>query len=202
MRNLSEDRPRNSSGGQERRPGMRRREFLAALGGGITVLLVEDELFAQESGRGGGRQVSQEVSAWLHIGEDGVVTAYTGKVEVGQNARTSLTAAVAEELRVPVASVQFVMGDTDLTPYDGGTVGSQTSPRMFPQIRNAAATAREMLVELAARKWGVDRATVAIANGKVTAGSHSAGFGELTQGQKLVQTIPSKIGRASCRERV
>jgi isoquinoline 1-oxidoreductase len=170
---------------------MTRRDFLAALGGGITVLLVEDELFAQESGRGGGRQVSQEVSAWLHIGEDGMVTAYTGKVEVGQNARTSLTAAVAEELRVPVASVHFVMGDTDQTPYDGGTVGSQTSPRMFPQIRNAAATAREMLVDLAARKWNVERATVAIANGKVTTGSHSAGFGELTQGQKLLQTIPS-----------
>jgi len=84
-----------------------------------------------------------------------------------------------------------VMGDTDQTPYDGGTVGSSTSPRMFPQIRNAAATAREMLVDVAARKWGVDRAAVAIANGKATAGSRSAGFGELTQGQKLVQTIPA-----------
>jgi isoquinoline 1-oxidoreductase len=170
---------------------MTRRDFLATLGGGITVLLVEDDIFAQESGRGGNRQVSQEVGAWLHIGEDGAVTAYTGKVEVGQNARTSLTAAVAEELHVPVASVHFVMGDTDLTPYDGGTVGSQTSPRMFPQIRNAAATAREMLVDLAAQKWSVDRATVAVANGKVTSGSHTAGFGELTQGQKLVHTIPS-----------
>src|ERR1035441_1727282 len=94
MRHLSEDRPRNSSGGRERRPRMTRRDFLATLGGGITVLLVEDDIFAQESGRGGNRQVSQEVGAWLHIGEDGAVTAYTGKVEVGQNARTSLTAAV------------------------------------------------------------------------------------------------------------
>jgi isoquinoline 1-oxidoreductase len=170
---------------------MTRRDFLAALGGGITVLLVEDDIYAQESGRGGNRQAPQEVSAWLHIGEDGMVTAYTGKVEVGQNARTSLTAAVAEELRAPVASIGFVMGDTDRTPYDGGTTGSSTSPRMFPQIRNAAATAREMLVDLAARKWNVDRAAVTVANGKVTSGSHSAGFGELTQGQKLVQTIPS-----------
>src|ERR1039458_9252876 len=83
------------------------------------------------------------------------------------------------------------MGDTDLTPYDGGTVGSQTSPRMFPQIRNAAATAREMLLDLAARKWNVGRDPVPVANGKVTSGSHTAGFGELTQGQKLVRTIPS-----------
>jgi len=170
---------------------MTRRDFLATLGGGITVLLVEDDINAQESGRGGARQVSQEVSAWLHIGEDGAVTAYTGKVEVGQNARTSLTAAVAEELRTPVGSIHFVMGDTDQTPYDGGTTGSSTSPRMFPQIRNAAATAREMLADLAAQKWSVDRAGVSVADGRVTSGSHSAGFGELTQGQKLVHTIPA-----------
>jgi isoquinoline 1-oxidoreductase len=177
---------------------MTRRDFIAALGCGVTVLIVEeDDIFAQESGRGGARQVSQEVSAWLHIGEDGTVTAYTGKVEVGQNARTSLTAAVAEEVRVPVASVRFVMGDTDLTPYDGGTVGSQTSPRMFPQIRSAAATAREMLVDLAARKWSVNRATITVADGKVTSGAHTAGFGELTQGQKLVQTIPSSAAVTS-----
>jgi isoquinoline 1-oxidoreductase len=170
---------------------MTRRDFLAALGGGITVLIVEDDIYAQESGRGGRGQVSQEVSAWLHIGEDGAVTAYTGKVEIGQNARTSLTAAVAEELRTPVASIQFVMGDTDLTPYDGGTTGSSTSPRMFPQIRNAAATAREMLVDLAAEKWNVDRASAKVADGKVSSGAHTAGFGELTHGQKLVRTIPA-----------
>ena len=129
----------------------------------------------------------QDVGAWLHIGEDGVVTAYTGKVEVGQNSRTSLTAAVAEELRVPVASVRFIMGDTALTPFDGGTAGSGTTPNMWPQIRRAAATAREMLLDLAAQKWNADRASISIANGKVTSGSHTAGFGELTQGQKLRQ---------------
>jgi isoquinoline 1-oxidoreductase len=170
---------------------MTRRDFLAALGGGITVLLVEEDVLAQESGRGGNRQAPQEVNAWLHIGEDGMVTAYTGKVEIGQNARTSLSAAVAEELRVPIASVRFVMGDTDLTPYDGGTAGSSTSPRMFPQIRNAAATAREILVDLAAQKWNVDRGAVTIADGKAASGGHTAGFGELTRGQELVRTIPS-----------
>lgn len=175
---------------------MKRRDFLAALGGGITVLIVKDDMLAQESGRGGNRQAPQDVAAWLHIGEDGAVTAFTGKVEVGQNARTSLSAAVAEELRVPVASVGFVMGDTDLTPYDGGTVGSQTSPRMFPQIRNAAATAREMLLDLAAQKWNVDRATVTVADGKLISGSHMAGFGDLTQGRKLVRTIPSNPATA------
>src|ERR1043165_9669856 len=173
---------------------MNRREFLAALGGGIVVLLVDDS-DAQESGGGARRGTNQAapsaLSAWLHIAENGQVTVYTGKVEVGQNSRTSLTAAVAEELRAPVESIHMVMGDTALTPYDMGTFGSQTTPRMWPQIRKAAATAREMLIDLAGQKWSVDRATVSVANGKVSAGSHSAGFGELTRGQKLTQTIPT-----------
>ena len=112
-------------------------------------------------------------------------------MEVGQNARTSLTQAVAEELRAPVASIRMVMGDTALTPFDMGTFGSQTTPRMWPQIRKAAATAREMLVDLAAQKWKVERSSITVADGKVTAGSHSAGFGELTHGQKLTRTIPT-----------
>src|SRR5262249_54915530 len=145
---------------------------------------------------GGARRGTNEpapaaLSAWLHIGEDGMVTVYTGKVEVGQNARTSLSQAAAEELHAPVASIRMVMGDTALTPFDMGTFGSQTTPRMWPQIRKGAATAREMLIDLAAQKWSVDRAAVSVVNGKVTAGAHGAGFGELTQGQKLTRTIPT-----------
>jgi nicotinate dehydrogenase subunit B len=173
---------------------MRRRDFFAVLGGGILVLLVDDS-DAQEAG-GGARRGTNEpaptaLSAWLHIGEDGRVTVYTGKVEVGQNARTSLTQAVAEELRTPVSSIRMVMGDTGLTPYDMGTFGSQTTPRMWPQIRKASATAREMLIDLASRQWSVERGAVKIADGRITAGSQSAGFGELTKGQKLQQTIPT-----------
>ena len=138
---------------------MKRRDFFAVMGGGIVVLL-DDEIYAQETGgprRGAAGAVPVEIGAWLHIGETGVVTVYTGKVEVGQNARTSLTQAVVEELHAPVASVQMVMADTDLTPFDIGTVGSMTTPRMWPQIRQAAAAAREMLLDLAAQKWNVDR---------------------------------------------
>jgi isoquinoline 1-oxidoreductase len=170
-----------------------RRDFITALGGGIVVVLIADDSDAQEAGGGARRgtrePVPQQVSAWLHIGEDGTVTAYTGKVEVGQNSRTSLTQAVAEELHVPVASIRMIMGDTTQTPFDMGTFGSQTTPQMWPQMRKAAASAREMLVDLASQKWMVERASVSIANGKVTSGSRSAGFGELTHGEKLTQTI-------------
>jgi nicotinate dehydrogenase subunit B len=176
---------------------MRRRDFFAVLGGGIVVLLIADDADAQESGGGARRglreQAPGQVSAWLHIGETGAVTAFTGKVEVGQNARTSLTQAIAEELRAPVASISMVMGDTALTPYDMGTFGSRTTPTMWPQMGKAAAAAREMLTDLAAKKWAVDRSSIKVANGRVTAGARSAGFGELTHGEKLELSIPASV---------
>ena len=176
---------------------MRRRDFFAVLGGGIVVLLIADDADAQESGGGARRGMREavpgEVSAWLHISEAGAITVYTGKVEVGQNARTSLTQAVAEELRAPMASISMVMGDTALTPYDMGTFGSRTTPTMWPQMRKAAAAAREMLIDLAARKWAVDRASISVVHGRITAGSRSAGFGELTHGEKLEKAIPASV---------
>src|SRR5271154_6814646 len=129
-----------------------RRGFFKTLGGGIVVasFLTNASLAnadAQESGGGrrGGQSAPKEISAWLHIDRNGAVTAYTGKVEVGQNARTSLTQAVAEELGAPMSSIEMVMGDTERTPFDMGTFGSMTTPQMIPQLRKAAAAARQML---------------------------------------------------------
>jgi nicotinate dehydrogenase subunit B len=177
--------------------GLSRRDFFALLGGGIIVLLIADDSDAQETGGGARRgmreQAPEQVGAWLHIGESGAVTVFTGKVEVGQNARTSLTQAVAEELRAPADSIHMVMGDTDLTPYDMGTFGSRTTPTMWPQIRKAAAAAREMLIDLAAQNWNVDRSSISVSNGRVTAGARSTNFGELTQGQKLTKSIPASV---------
>src|SRR5690348_13404469 len=104
-----------------------RRGFLKTLGGGILVLLTPDhDSFAQESGRHrkSSEDLPKNIGAWLHIAPDGTITAFTGKAEVGQNIRTSLTQAVADELRCSPASVHLVMGDTALTPWDMGTFGS------------------------------------------------------------------------------
>jgi isoquinoline 1-oxidoreductase len=117
------------------RPEVTRRDFFKTLGSGVMVVFLAPAVLAQEAGtagrggRGGrgGQAVPADISAWLHIGEDGTVTVFTGKTEVGQNIRTSLTQAVAEELRVGVAAIKMVMADTDLVPYDAGTFGSQTT---------------------------------------------------------------------------
>lgn len=164
--------------------GPSRRELLKALGGGMLVAVFGPPVLAQESGRqAGGAQSPRTVAAWLHIGTDGRVTIFTGKVELGQNARTNLTQAAAEELRLPMAAVDVVMGDTDLCPFDQGTFGSQTTPRMVPQIRRAAATAREALIDLAAKKLNVDRANLKAAAGKISqsGGTASATYGELAK---------------------
>lgn len=176
-----------------------RRDFFKGLGGGVLILFaLKDARAQQESGggrRGGGRTAPQEISAWLHIGEDGIITVYTGKVEVGQDIRTSLSQVVAEELRVPVAMIRMVMGDTDLTPYDAGTFGSQTTPTMSPRLRKAAAAAREMLLDLAAEQGKADRTAFVVADGKVTNPKtrQSFTFGQLTKGQKLAKAVNDSI---------
>ncbi len=107
------------------------------------------------------------LAARLHIGKNGVATVLTGKVECGQGSRSELTQAAAEELRLPVERIELVMADTELTPNDGMTAGSGTTPRTVPAIRQAAATARNLLVALACKSWGVDPAEVEVSDGKV-----------------------------------
>ena len=163
---------------------LERRDFLrifATVGGGLLVVASMPDAAAQESGRGGGsNRASAELNAWLHIDERGGITAFTGKTEIGQNIRTSLAQTVADELGVPVMSVKMLMADTDLTPYDAGTFGSQTTPRMAPQLARAAATARELLLAEAATRWNVDRATLVVRDGRVKGpGADSMGYAEL-----------------------
>ena len=169
-----------------------RRDFLKVLGGGLLICLTHTSSLAQESGRAfGSHELPKDLSAWLHIAADGQVKVFTGKVEVGQNIRTSLAQQVAEELKVPFESITMVMGDTDLTPWDMGTFGSRTTPTMGPQLRTMAAAAREMLLEMAAQRWHVAAATLTAADGKITDPQHarSLAYGELTRGEKLVKTV-------------
>ncbi len=175
-----------------------RRTFLRLCGGGLLVCLSASDTVAgaQESGRHfGGHELPQAISAWVHIDSDGEVTVYTGKVEVGQNIRTSLAQSVAEELRAPFGSITMVMGDTDLVPWDAGTFGSRSTPTMGPQLRNMASAARQMLVETAARRWSCDPAGLEAADGKVTNPKTRAAltYGEITRGEKLTQTVSGDL---------
>ena len=181
-----------------------RREFFRLVGGGVVVALVLPEMAGaqppgqrgQRGQRGGSREPApREIGAWLHIGEDSAVTVYTGKVEIGQNIRTSLTQVVAEELRLPVGRIRLVMADTQLTPFDGGTAGSRTTPAMAPQLRRVAAAARELLHDLAAEQGKVDRKVLSVADGKVVGPQLQPAFefGQLTRGQKLMKVVEADV---------
>jgi CO/xanthine dehydrogenase Mo-binding subunit len=177
---------------------MLRRDFFKLLGAGIAVFtMTKDAGATQETAPARGfhlEDLPKEINAWLHIGEDGGVTAFTGKVEIGQNIRTSLAQTVADELRVPFESVRMVTADTALTPFDFGTVGSRSMPTMSPQLRRVAAAARDLLVGVAAKEWNVPAEGLKAADAKVTdpASGRSLRYAELARGKTLAQNLPAE----------
>jgi nicotinate dehydrogenase subunit B len=174
-----------------------RRDFAKIVGTGIAVFLLSKGAIAKQQqgesgGRGGGGQAApKDIAAWLHIAENGAITVFTGKVEIGQNIRTSLAQAVAEELRAPFDSITMVMGDTRLTPYDAGTFGSQSTPRMGTQLRHVASVACDTLKDLAAKKWNVEAARLVPVAGKITDPQTklSITYGQLAQGQAFETAV-------------
>lgn len=137
-----------------------RRTFLQLLGAGLMVSVAHGQ---RRRDRRGGNALP--VGARLQLGKDGSITVYTGKVECGQGARAQLTQAAAEELRVPPERISLVMADTALVPDDGGTAGSRTTPSTVPAVREGCAAAREVLVAVAAGKWGVEPEKVVVTGG-------------------------------------
>jgi isoquinoline 1-oxidoreductase len=113
------------------------RDWFEVLGDGLVVVLPPQVPAPGTWATGGG--------AWLHVGSDGIVTAFTGKVDMGQDNRTALRLLVAEELRVPLETVRLAMGDTDLCPYDMGTFGSRSMPDAGSALSQVAAYARSIL---------------------------------------------------------
>jgi nicotinate dehydrogenase subunit B len=180
----------------ERRSPLRfdRRQFLQLVGGGIVVCFsLSDSLALQEGERrrGMGRALPQDFNAFLRIGEDGRVSGFTGKVEYGQGVITSLAQMLAEELDVPLESVDMTMGDTDLCPWDQGTFGSMTTRIFGPAFRAAAAEAKAVLVELAAEQLQVAKERLKTKAGVVyeEAGQKKVTYAELAQGKKILRHL-------------
>jgi CO/xanthine dehydrogenase Mo-binding subunit len=175
--------------------GLNRRSFVQILGAGL-LLVVSAPALAQERGGGrGGPRGPRIISARLHIGTDGVITVMCGKVEGGQGSRAEFTQAAAEELRLPTSQVQMVLSDTGVVPDDGMTVGSGSTPRTVPPIRQAAASARELLVDFAARKWSVDRGNITIREGKATEkdGKRTLSYADLAASEDAAKELNQAI---------
>jgi isoquinoline 1-oxidoreductase len=176
---------------------MRRREFMKLAGGGVFVFFTVggrgDWLEAQQ--RAGGRDYPADFNAYLRIAEDGKVTGFSGKAELGQGTQTALAQILAEELDVPLDRVDVIMGDTALCPWDMGTFGSRSIKYFGPALRQAAAEARGVLIELASAHLKVRPAQLATGDGFVQEKANPqnrVSYGALARGKMIERHLDPK----------
>ncbi len=178
---------------------LERREFMKLLGGGVIVFFSMDgsDLLGQ------GRGYPTDLNAYLKVGENGRVTVYSGKIEMGQGVVTSLAQMAADELGVALESIDMVMGDTDLCPFDNGTYGSMSTRFFGPPLRAAAAEAKAILLEIASEQLKVPRDKLSVDKGVVFVTSDPktrVAFGQLTKGQKITRKLDGKAAIKSVAE--
>jgi CO/xanthine dehydrogenase Mo-binding subunit len=148
-----------------------RRQFLKSTGAlvvGFNLFTPAGKVFAQFAKLPSGDIDPTSLDSWLAITPDGLVTFYTSKVEIGTGTITALAQIVAEELDVPMARIKMDSGDTSRTIEQGSTVGSRSIERAGPQVRQAAAAARQELLKLGAARLGVSDARLGVVDGVVS----------------------------------
>ena len=196
----------------EKSTGFSRRAFLGGSGAFIVTFSLMDKtasVFAQadtptqpndtQQGRGSAPGASpnspidaKQVDSWLAIGADNKVTIFSGRVELGTGVRTALAQIAADELYVPFDSITMVQGDTARAPDEGYTAGSKTIQVGGVNVRNAAATAREALLDMASARLGVGRDVLSVQNGTISAGgdaSSSVSYADLIGGQTFERAV-------------
>jgi nicotinate dehydrogenase subunit B len=158
---------------------MIRRDFLKAGGALVVGFSLRDELSAQERGTKPGPPDARQVDTWLAIHADNTATVYIGFAELGQGASTALLQIAAEELDLDMSQIKTVRLDTNVTPNQGGTYSSASINRGGPQVRTAAAEARQALLKLASAKLSAPVEQLAISKGVVSAAGRMVSYGEL-----------------------
>ncbi len=141
-----------------------------------------------------------KLDSWIAVSADGTVTAYTGKCDFGQGMSTVQTQLVAEELSISLTKVKLIQCDTAVTPDQGTTSGSQSTPTNFNEknLAQAAATAREALLAMAAHRLGVPAEQLSVADGVVSAqGGRRVSYGELLQGKHFDIPVNPAVKRRS-----
>ncbi|MFV0590457.1 MAG: molybdopterin cofactor-binding domain-containing protein [Draconibacterium sp.] len=176
-------------------PGIKRRDFLRLMGGGIYIFFRVGsamEIMAAEADQ---NRLPNDFNAFLQIHEDGTVTCYTGKIEMGQGVITGLAQMLADELDVAFEKVKMIMGDTDLCPWDMGTFGSLSTRAFGPYLRAAAAEARMVLLILASEVLGVSVDDLTVNEGVVfnkNDKTEKVTYPQLTEGKKIERFLSEK----------
>jgi nicotinate dehydrogenase subunit B len=178
------------------RPDLTRRSFFKVFGGGIFIFFSTwdpMQVFAQQPPNR--RTLPTDFNAFLRIAEDGTVSGFTGKIEMGQGPITSLCQMLADELDVAYDKVKMVMGDTDLCPWDMGTFGSLTTRAFGPPFRAAAAEAKAVLLTLGSEKLGVPVTQLEVSDGLITDTldrKKQVSYAELARGKKIDRYLDKK----------
>lgn len=167
---------------------MKRRDFLK-LSTGILIACRADLSWAlQGRGQRPGFNYPTDFNLYFYVGRDDRVACYVGKIEMGQGNMTSLAQLAAEELCAPLDSIDMVMGDTDLCPWDLGTFGSMSIAVFGPVLRRAAAEAREVLRELASERLKRPVESLIAADGFIRDRERpelAISYGEIADGRRI-----------------
>jgi CO/xanthine dehydrogenase Mo-binding subunit len=142
---------------------MNRREFIAS--GGALIVSFALPAFAQKLP--GALERQPMLDAWLRVAADGRITVFTGKAELGQGIKTAILQIAAEQLGVPMSSIELVTADTARTPNEGYTAGSNSMKDSGTAILHASAQARDVLIAEAAKRWGVPPEQVTAQGGEL-----------------------------------
>ena len=171
-----------------------RRDFLKSSGALVVTFAMAPKLADAAIDVGPKTVALDRVDGFVAIDGKGMVTVYSGKVDLGTGTDTALTQMAAEELGVPMSRVKLVTGDTLLTPDQGPTFGSLTIQNGGMQIRQACATAREALLDDAARKLGVAKTSLVLKDGVISAGASGkrVAYGELVGDRRLALKLDPK----------
>ncbi len=165
-----------------------RRQFLKTTGAlvvSFNLLPPSKKAWAQFAMLPSGDIDPTSLDSWLAITPDGFVTFYTSKVELGTGTITALAQIVAEELDIPFSKIKMDSGDTSRTIEQGSTVGSRSIERAGPQVRQAAAAARQELLKLAAMQLNSSVEKLTVVDGVVSDGAKKISYGQLVGGKKF-----------------
>jgi nicotinate dehydrogenase subunit B len=168
-----------------------RRDFLKISGSGVFIFFttgVDGAIALQQRGR----EYPTDFNAYLKIGEDGRVSLFCSKIEMGQGIITSMAQMLAEELDVSLESIDMVMGDTMYCPWDSGTTGSRSTKFFGPPVRKAGAEARAVLLQMASEQLNISPERLVVKNGVVSDKMNAANkvnYAELVEGKQIERHI-------------
>ena len=164
-----------------------RRDFLKTSGSGVFIFFISGA-FGAVALQQRGRTYPTDFNAYLKIGDNGRVSLYCSKIEMGQGIITSMAQMLAEELDVSINSIDMVMGDTMLCPWDGGTTGSRSTKFYGPPLRRAGAEARAILLQMASEQLNLPTEGLRVKNGVVsdkTNAANKVSYAELVKGKQI-----------------